>query len=69
MSLILKCDTLPKFKDPGVPTISSYIGIHKIKRILLGLGSSVNLTPYSVYLELGLGEVKPSKYTLQLADR
>jgi len=28
------------------------------------LGSSVNLIPYSVYLELGLGELKPSNCTL-----
>jgi len=35
----------------------------------LDLGSSVNLIPYSVYLELGLGELQPSNCTLQLADR
>jgi len=27
------------------------------------------LIPYSVYLQLGLGELKPSNYTLQLVDR
>jgi hypothetical protein len=29
----------------------------------------VNLLPYSVYLKLGLGELKPTTVTLQLADR
>jgi hypothetical protein len=29
----------------------------------------VNLLPYSVYLLLGLGELKPTSMTLQLADR
>jgi len=61
---ILKYDTSPKFKDPGIPTISCYIGDHKIERELLDLGSSVNLIPYSVYLELGSGELKPSNCTL-----
>jgi hypothetical protein len=29
----------------------------------------VNLLPYSVYLQLGLGKLKPTSMTLQLADR
>ena len=29
----------------------------------------MNLLPYSVYLQLGLGELKPTSMTLQLADR
>jgi hypothetical protein len=29
----------------------------------------VNLSPYSVYVHLGLEELKPTKMTLQLADR
>jgi hypothetical protein len=32
-------------------------------------GASVNLLPYSVYFQLGLGELKPTSMTLQLADR
>ncbi|RVW33161.1 hypothetical protein CK203_094850 [Vitis vinifera] len=33
------------------------------------LGASVNLLPYSVYKQLGLGELKPTTITLSLADR
>jgi hypothetical protein len=33
------------------------------------LGANVNLLPYSVYLQLRLGELKPTSMTLQLADR
>ncbi|XP_059654979.1 uncharacterized protein LOC132301769 [Cornus florida] len=33
------------------------------------LGASVNLLPYSVYLQLRLGELKPTSTILQLADR
>ena len=29
----------------------------------------MNLMPYSVYKQLGLGELKPTKITLSLADR
>ena len=29
----------------------------------------MNLMPYSIYLQLGLGELKPTTMTLQLADR
>ena len=36
---------------------------------LLDLGASVNLLPYSVYKQLGLGELKPTLITLSLADR
>ena len=40
-----------------------------INDALLDLGSSLNLMPYSVYLQLGLGEMKPTAVVLQLADR
>ena len=36
---------------------------------MLDLGASVNLLSYSVYEQLGLGELKPTSITLQLADR
>jgi hypothetical protein len=45
------------------------IGVSQIERALLDLGVSANLLPYSVYLQLGLGELKPRSMTLQLADR
>jgi len=58
-----------KRKDPGCPTISCIIGDTRIDRALLDLGASVNLLPYSVYEQLGLGELKPTRTTIQLADR
>ena len=58
-----------KCKDLGSPTISCKIGDHLIERALLDLGASMNLLPYSVYLQLGLGELKPTTMTRQLADR
>ena len=38
-------------------------------KALLDLGVSVNLLPYSVYKQLGLGELKPTTTILSLADR
>ena len=58
-----------KYKDPGSPTIPVNIGGKCIDKSLLDLGASVNLMPYSVYQQLGLGELKPTNITLSLADR
>ena len=59
----------PKYKDPRSPTISIVVGNSKLGHALVELGASVNLLPYSVYVEPGLGELEPSNITLQLADR
>ena len=58
-----------KYKDPGSPTISIVVGNSKLGHALVDLGASVNLFPYSVYVELGLGELELTNITLQLADR
>lgn len=69
VSSIIRCKAPPKFKDPGSPTISCIIGDRMIDKALLDLGASVNLLPYFVYMQLGLGELKPTFVILQLADR
>jgi hypothetical protein len=58
-----------KYKDPGCLTLACKIGDNQVERALLDLGASVNLLPYSVYVQLGLGELKSTSITLQLADR
>ncbi|RVW35100.1 Retrovirus-related Pol polyprotein from transposon 297 [Vitis vinifera] len=45
------------------------IGGKVVEKALLDLGASVNLLPYSVYKQLGLGELNPTSITLSLADR
>ncbi|WJZ82908.1 hypothetical protein VitviT2T_002631 [Vitis vinifera] len=45
------------------------IGGKVVEKALLDLGASVNLLPYSVYKQLGLGELKPTSITLSLGDR
>ncbi|RVW70695.1 Pro-Pol polyprotein [Vitis vinifera] len=69
VSAILQCKSPLKYKDPGSPTISVMIGGKVVEKALLDLGASVNLLPYSVYKQLGLGELKPTTITLSLADR
>ncbi|RVW26683.1 Retrovirus-related Pol polyprotein from transposon 17.6 [Vitis vinifera] len=69
VSAILQCKSPLKYKDPGSPTISVMIGEKVVEKALLDLGASVNLLPYSVYKQLGLGELKPTTITLSLADR
>ena len=69
VSAIIQSKYTVKYKDPGSPTISINIGGNCIEKSLLDLGASVNLMPYSVYKQLGLGELKPTNITLSLADR
>ena len=69
VSAITQCKTQVKYKDPGCPTISVNIGGIYLEKALLDLGASVNLLPYSIYKQLGLGELKPTSITLSLADR
>ena len=55
VSAIIQCKTPVKYKDPGCPTISVSIGGTCVEKALLDLGANVNLLPYSVYKQLGLG--------------
>uniref|UniRef100_A0A2N9H0L4 Reverse transcriptase/retrotransposon-derived protein RNase H-like domain-containing protein n=1 Tax=Fagus sylvatica TaxID=28930 RepID=A0A2N9H0L4_FAGSY len=68
VSAIIQHNTPPKYKDPGCPTISCVTGNFRIEKALLDLGASVNLLPYSVYEQFGLGELKPTRIILQLAN-
>ena len=63
VSSILQCKLPIKYKDPRCPTISCMIGVNQIDRALC------ESPAYSVYLQLGLGELKPTTITLQLVDR
>ena len=69
VSAIIESKTPVKYKDLGCPTISVNIGGISVEKALLDLGASVNLWSYSMYKQLGLGELKPTSITLSLADR
>ncbi|KAL2471066.1 Aspartic peptidase domain containing protein [Abeliophyllum distichum] len=68
-SAILQNKLPPKLKDPGSFNIPCTIGSSFFDKALCDLGASVNLIPYSIFKQLGLGEAKPTIVTLQLADR
>ena len=69
VSSIIQCKSPMKYKDPGCTTILVMIGETCVEKALLDLEASVNLLPYSVYKQLGLGELKPTSITLSLVDR
>ncbi|XP_078152627.1 uncharacterized protein LOC144547810 [Carex rostrata] len=58
-----------KLDDPGKFFIPCSIGNVQFKRALCDLGASVSLMPKSVYDRLGVGELKPTRISLQLADQ
>ena len=49
--------------------VTCQIGNKPYGQALVDLGASVNLMPYSIYLQLRRGEIKPTSMVLQLADR
>nr|GEV74206.1 reverse transcriptase domain-containing protein [Tanacetum cinerariifolium] len=58
-----------KEKDPGSFTIPCQVSDLHIDNALPDLGSSISLMPYMMYEKLGLGEPKPTRMSLELADR
>ncbi|XP_073307102.1 uncharacterized protein [Primulina huaijiensis] len=75
VNLTENCSTLvqnkipPKLKDPGSFFIPCMIGDVVSHKALCDLGASINLMPLFAFKKLGLGEPKPTKISLQLADR
>ena len=68
-SAILQKKLPQKVKDPGSFTIPCTIGKSSFDKALCDLSASINLMPLSVFKKLGLGEVKPTTISLQLANR
>ncbi|XP_017250617.2 uncharacterized protein LOC108221232 [Daucus carota subsp. sativus] len=68
-SAVIQREIPPKLKDPGSFSLPCTIGKVGVKRALCDLGASVSLMPYSIYKRLGLGELKKTRISLQLADR
>ena len=68
-SAIIKPKLPPKLKDPGSFVIPCEIGNIMVSKALCDLGARINLMPLSTFKRLGIGEVKPTMITLQLADR
>lgn len=69
VSAVLQRRMPPKLKDPGSFSIPCVIGDTKFDNIMLDLGASINVMPYSLYLSMDLGELKKDNVIIQLADR
>ncbi|XP_076881117.1 uncharacterized protein LOC143529156 [Bidens hawaiensis] len=68
-SAVLQNKLPKKMTDPGSFTIPCLIGSLSVSNTLADLGASINLMPYSVFAKLDLGEPKPTRMSIQLADR
>ncbi|XP_068644653.1 uncharacterized protein [Aristolochia californica] len=68
-SAILQKKLPKKLKDPRSFTLSCTIGNSFFDKVLCDLGASINLMPLSVCRKLGLGDMKQTTISLQLADR
>jgi Aspartyl protease len=75
VALTVDCSALlpnqlpPKMKDPGSFTLPCSIGNVKLKKALCDPGASVSLMPKSIFDKLKIGDLKPTRISLQLADR
>ncbi|XP_019451816.1 PREDICTED: uncharacterized protein LOC109353915 [Lupinus angustifolius] len=69
-NLVVEEESLPeKTKYSGSFTIPIIIGELSVGKALLDLGASINLMPLSMLKRIGDLEIKPTRMTLQLADR
>ncbi|XP_047978512.1 uncharacterized protein LOC125220386 [Salvia hispanica] len=68
-SAIIQKKLPAKLKDPGSFNISCVIGDDKHTKALFDLGASINLMPLSFFRKMKIGTLKPTRITLQMADR
>jgi hypothetical protein len=58
-----------KLDDPGKFAVPCSIGNIRFKHVICNLGASVSLMSKSIYEMIGVGELKPTWISLQLADQ
>ncbi|XP_022150856.1 uncharacterized protein LOC111018900 [Momordica charantia] len=68
-SVILQRKLPSKLKDPRSFSIPCSIGDVVFANAFCDLGASINLMSLSIFRKLGLGDVRPTTVSLQLADR
>ncbi|XP_049364351.1 uncharacterized protein LOC125829133 [Solanum verrucosum] len=62
-------ELITKREDPGAFTIPCTIGMLQFAKALCDLGASIDLIPYAIYKQLGLGEPKATTMRLLMANR
>ncbi|GJT79338.1 DNA damage-inducible protein 1-like protein [Tanacetum coccineum] len=68
-SAILQNELLPKEKDPGSFILPYTISNTTVSNALVDLGSSISVMPFSMFERLGLGNPKPIRMVIEIADR
>ncbi|KAG8485698.1 hypothetical protein CXB51_019008 [Gossypium anomalum] len=68
-SAILQNKLPNKLKDPRSFTIHCLIGSLDVNHALANLGASINVMPYKMFKQLGLGKPKQTRMSIQLADK
>ncbi|XP_057811545.1 uncharacterized protein LOC131025777 [Salvia miltiorrhiza] len=69
VSAVLQRDMPIKCGDPDMFYIPCVIGTMKMEKAMLDLGASINIMPLSMYQDLEIGPLKPTRVVIQLADR
>ncbi|CAN6547399.1 unnamed protein product [Malus baccata var. baccata] len=69
VSAILQRKLPHKCTDSGSFTIPCVIGNTRFESVMLDLGASINVMPYSIYASMNLGVLKNDGVIIQLADR
>ncbi|GKF24712.1 reverse transcriptase domain-containing protein [Tanacetum coccineum] len=67
-SAILLNKVLEKLEDPGKFVIPCILEDLEVYNSLADSGASINLMPLSIYEKLGIGPLKPTRMTLELAN-
>ncbi|GJY34712.1 DNA-directed DNA polymerase [Tanacetum coccineum] len=68
-STIIQRSLSQKEGDPGSFTLPCLIGPLAVKNALADLWATINLMPHSLFQRLGISKLKPTKMSIQLADR
>ncbi|XP_015158426.1 uncharacterized protein [Solanum tuberosum] len=68
-SAIMTNKSITKREDPGAFTIPCTIHMLQLAKALCDLGESINLMPYAIYKQLGLGEPKATTMRFLMVDR
>ncbi|XP_050890027.1 uncharacterized protein LOC127095366, partial [Lathyrus oleraceus] len=68
-SAIIQNNMPPKLKDPSSFSIPCVIGKFVIDKALCDLGANISVMPLTICKRLNMGELRPTKMSVQLADR
>ncbi|RDX86288.1 hypothetical protein CR513_32394, partial [Mucuna pruriens] len=58
-----------KCRDPRIFSVPCTIGDYTFVDAMLDLGASINVMPASIYRSLNFGDLKPTRMTIQLANK